>query len=220
MLTKLTFLASLLFALNVSLHAGCGGPHLYSDRGGDCPHGGITYGPGFITGNPDTVLSSVGTADTIHFSLYSDPDFCPPMDSVRWFRDGILIYTAPPGAHNYFQFAAAGPGTYTCKFNYWGMPAIYSITFSPATGISSLASDEPALSVYPNPSTNGIYTLNTAVDESYTIRVVDISGRIVYELNGNEQQITLDLSDYTPGFYSLVYTNANGRKRVKKLVYD
>jgi len=62
--------------------------------------------------------------------------------------------------------------------------------------------------------------VSSAVSEAYTILVLDIAGRVVYELKGKEQEITIDLSDHPPGFYSLVYTSANGRKRVKKLIYN
>ncbi|MCW3103900.1 MAG: hypothetical protein JWO09_2340 [Bacteroidetes bacterium] len=217
---QFTFLLLAFLSANTFVYAGCSGPYLSSDRGGSCPNGGMSYGPGYVSGNPDTVAVAFGASDTVHFSLYSDPGFCPPMDSVRWFRDGVLLYAAPIGALHEFRFAATGPGTYTCTFNYWGMHTIYSITFLAATPVPELSSEEEPLRIYPNPSANGIYTVSTAGNNVYTIQVLDISGRVVYELKGNEQQITLDLSDHTPGFYSLVYTDANGRKRVKKMVYN
>jgi hypothetical protein len=142
------------------------------------------------------------------------------MDSVKWYRDGILLFAAPPGAHNYFQYAAAGPGTYTCRFNYWGISTAFSITFSPATIISSLPDEAPFISIYPNPSANGIYTVTTARNEAYTIRILDITGRVVSELTGDQQSIAINLSSCAPGFYSFMYISADGRTRTKKLVYN
>ena len=196
-------------------NAGCGGPQMYASLGGYCPRAPMYTYPLTST---DTVTTPVAATDSIHIVLSANPD-CDQFDSVQWFKDGILLSTVPHTSLMDYTFDGMGPGTYTCKFK-----LTYRITFTivylPATttSIASLTAETNAINVYPNPS-NGIFTVDAGTDAlSYTITVSDVSGRIIKEIRGNEKILTVDISTYAPGFYSLAYIDNNGRRKTKKLI--
>ena len=63
----------------------------------------------------------------------------------------------------------------------------------------------PAISVYPNPST-GIVQIQGIPGEA-TIEVVNSQGQIIYSTEAQLQDLSIDLSDQTPGLY---FINING----------
>lgn len=67
-------------------------------------------------------------------------------------------------------------------------------------------------SIYPNPSTSGVFTINSmfknATDTENQINVMDINGRVVFStsLNNFNNEQTLDLSGLTNGIYFVEYS--------------
>ena len=74
------------------------------------------------------------------------------------------------------------------------------------TGISDdIKLNNKSVSVYPNPSYNGVFKLNT--DELFEVLVTDISGKFVLRTTSNQ---VIDLSDYPQGIYMLKGKNSVG----------
>lgn len=77
---------------------------------------------------------------------------------------------------------------------------------------------ENTFSIYPNPSTTGIFQINTLISNANnaenTIKVYDYSGQVVYvaELNNNS---TLDLSNLSNGIYFVTFNNGLGTETTK-----
>jgi len=55
------------------------------------------------------------------------------------------------------------------------------------------------ISIYPNPSQNGVYNLN--LSESGTLKITDINGKIIYSKLLNKNHTTVDLSGNSAGIY-------------------
>lgn len=68
-----------------------------------------------------------------------------------------------------------------------------------------------AISLYPNP-TQGVFTLNTA-DQTGTLTITDIAGRIIHCSSVTGSTTSIDLSANPPGVYYLCFTSAPGEFR-------
>ena len=69
------------------------------------------------------------------------------------------------------------------------------------TGLSEL--DALGIRIYPNP-TSGIFTVDSELKEFEALKIVDLSGRVVYEVsNLTESKIDLDISNESKGTYYL-----------------
>jgi Secretion system C-terminal sorting domain len=67
------------------------------------------------------------------------------------------------------------------------------------------------MKVFPNPS-NGIVNISLPSNDSYTLLIIDIQGRIVSKKEGiNDAQIQLNLSDWNSGIY---FVNLSTKNRV------
>jgi hypothetical protein len=76
-------------------------------------------------------------------------------------------------------------------------------------GLSELEGDN--FNVYPNPGT-GIFhvSLNNNVAEQVTVKVLDITGRVVLENTKDSDTFTLDLTGAATGSYTVAIQTANG----------
>jgi hypothetical protein len=83
---------------------------------------------------------------------------------------------------------------------------------------AGLLEENVSFSLFPNP-TNGISVLRTETPVS-SLKVVEISGRVVLELNGeNKTDLQLDLQEYSNGMYYLEGVTAKGIFRTRILRY-
>lgn len=74
------------------------------------------------------------------------------------------------------------------------------------------------ISVYPNPSKNGIFKLNNLSNEIEEIRVMNALGQTVYTNKPNGTISQLDLSNQHQGIYFMTVTSENGEKLTKRLL--
>lgn len=94
-----------------------------------------------------------------------------------------------------------------------------SIRSDNINSIETVAPDETT--IYPNPS-SGIAYINLGNRYYNSLQVINITGKILYELNGleNQRQIRLDLSNYASGAYLINMISDNGYKTCKKLILN
>ncbi|PLX06623.1 MAG: hypothetical protein C0596_14985 [Marinilabiliales bacterium] len=83
---------------------------------------------------------------------------------------------------------------------------------------SQLVTKHDIISVYPNPAKNVLFVENTNnTISSYSI--YDITGKLVYETNGFNRIISIDISDLKSGQYIISFDSEIGiikRKFIKK----
>ena len=84
---------------------------------------------------------------------------------------------------------------------------------------------QSALSVYPNPSSNGVFqvSLNDGIKAGTVLTVFDVMGRVVMtrELNATaigSKSVNLDLSNERSGVYTLRVSGASGFATSKLVV--
>ncbi|MBP5457875.1 MAG: T9SS type A sorting domain-containing protein, partial [Paludibacteraceae bacterium] len=75
-----------------------------------------------------------------------------------------------------------------------------------------------ALSVYPNPST-GVFTVDFGGDnaDNKTLRIFDLAGKIIYEVDILGKEASIDLSDQEKGIY-FMQSISNGKTNVQKII--
>jgi hypothetical protein len=92
-----------------------------------------------------------------------------------------------------------------------------NIISNTATGIDSSIDLISELILYPNPANNIINSrFTSSVNESITLNIYDLSGRIVKTWNATIQngnnKLEIDITDLNPGLYQLEMRNNNERK--------
>ena len=73
----------------------------------------------------------------------------------------------------------------------------------PSTGINSIKNDEPKISIYPNP-TIGLITIDFKnIEKNKGIKIYDFTGKLVKDLNTNNDQIQINLDGSSKGIYTI-----------------
>lgn len=124
-------------------------------------------------------------------------------------------YSGPGVTGTTFNPATAGVGTHTITYSYTDVDgctvtATSQITVSACTGIAENGGQTP-VHLYPNPST-GLVNLafQEPIEGETTVRVVDITGRVVFQTNLQAQQTVLNLQDQADGLYRIHIQTQNG----------
>ena len=78
---------------------------------------------------------------------------------------------------------------------------------------------DTAFSIYPNPSSNGIFKLSVLNQEKVSIQVFDISGRLITEKNNIRDNDQINLSQYQKGIY-IARLSSETKNKTLKLVID
>ena len=78
---------------------------------------------------------------------------------------------------------------------------------------------ETAFSVYPNPSSNGIFKLSVLNQEKVSVQVFDISGRLITKKNNLKDNDQINLSHYQKGIY-IARLSSETNNRTLKLFID
>lgn len=82
--------------------------------------------------------------------------------------------------------------------------------------------ENPSLTVYPNPATNNAALLfNATAKSKYAIRITDVSGKVIKNINGvseiGENKVFLNVSNFNSGTYFVIFTDAKNGKYSLKL---
>lgn len=130
-------------------------------------------------------------------SLACDPPsgcLSPPMYNL--YQDGSLFDSNPEGV---FQINWEVHEYYTTAQYYFGES-------DPSNTILITGVDEstaPAINIFPNPVSNEL-TIGNRNREDLTLRVLDHFGKRVITMQGNDSELTIDVSHLEPGVYFVV----------------
>lgn len=105
----------------------------------------------------------------------------------------------------------------------YSLPRLYKLLINPAytgsVGIKEVR-NSVKVTMYPNPANNEItVALSIAESPIETIRIMDVTGRVVKEVNNVYlHKATVDINDVNNGVYMVTLTLANGTESAKRLV--
>ena len=147
----------------------------------------IEFAVSTVTAHPGYILTPT-MADTFVCTIISGGGLAP---GYQWYRNGVPVAGATnntwavPGGylHNYDSIACQVVNTDLCS----GISSFewMHLTVDPNAnvGVQTIAGNEAVVNVMPNP-TNGVFaikgSLGAGVDESVTIEITDMLGRVVY----------------------------------------
>ena len=102
-------------------------------------------------------------------------------------------------------------------FKYWSRTLTVSEINSLCNNLS-IADESPVentfLTIYPNPSKDGIFNIKTNINDFNTIKAYNVLGELVYS---DKYNATVDLSNLSSGMY-FVRIEGSGKTEIKKLV--
>ncbi len=86
------------------------------------------------------------------------------------------------------------------------------------TAIENTVNETSSIDIYPNPSTGIVHIAFNNITANY-VAIYDIAGRMIHQMNiPADEIITLDLSQYPAGIYSIQVLDANQKTYVSKLI--
>jgi len=169
----------------------------------------IRHEPVFILSQPQT--RTVIQGDTIMFIVEVEGDFT----EFQWMKNGVELTDTMQisGATNdtlkISRISIDDAGTYTC--------IIRGICGDVYSNSAELFVDG-GITIYPNPTSGELHIHISRLEESYTVRVYDATGRLVKADQSTHNRLLLDMSDLRDGLYivSLVLENQTINYKVVK----
>ncbi len=71
--------------------------------------------------------------------------------------------------------------------------------------------------MFPNPTRSQL-NISTGICDNYSVEIVDVAGKLLFQQNYNEADITLSTSQFMPGFYLLKIKSGAGEKTQRLII--
>ncbi len=158
-------------------------------------------------------LPNVDTTDnsTVEHYVYSGGDNGSTVEFYKvlngghqWPSDSTTTHTYGVGTRNFDFHASTEIWRFFNQYTY--------------VGINENAAAGSVVSVYPNPSSSGVFTVELSNIVSASITVNNVLGEAIYSSAISNGNITIDLSSNAPGVYVYQIVNANGLLGNGKLI--
>ena len=194
----------------------------------------------YTTGLPNSDGQSLVTRnDTTYFAV---TERRADAGSSLLFYDSIYVYQTHAGASGWIRFQETIPDVTVCtlfdteeslllasnvsakglyRYNFNPIPdvpdTVDQIEYPPVeTALPSNISNTNEVKMYPNPVSNSL-TIES-IETIQSIRIYDLSGKIVKHSQVNGKGIVLDMSDLGEGMYLLQVQGQNGMQGMHKII--
>lgn len=205
--------------------------------GSVCVHGINACGAGSdrcitVFGNPSTPTTLTGNSNPCAGSdeVYSWPAVPGASQYQVIVPIGYTVLSGTPTISNFavINVTAASGQIGVKAVNSCGVSGTRTLLLSPVG--CRFAANQPdvmemlAIEVFPNPARGSVnLQFNSSLEnESYILKVTDMSGRMLNEINGKSVQGTnlhvVDISGYTAGIYLMTLTNSMGSQVIRLVV--
>lgn len=198
-----------------------------------------TWGVYYEYTDPGTGCSN--TSSTYNFTVNPEPwvDFDPfyPGAVIPLDEPPFIVTTGAPyggtysgpgfyqvGSNWWFSAADAGTGTHTATYTYTALSTgcdgeEYRTYTVGAVGIDEVTAAVDAVSIFPNPVSGNTLNLHGInLQELSSLKVVDVMGRILYENTNLSENIQLDVVNFAPGTYIILFMDVDGVSVNRKFV--
>lgn len=193
-------------SLAAASYDNCGMPKMHTSNGIQI---GVDYHPS---------VNSVSISTGLTFDLYLEVSHCSITSytvTYEFTKDSTysLAYSGGAVAH-LFQL----PGKYTVKYSYsgWFMEPFVFYLLQKTVGAPELASDNVAVSVYPNPATNLVYV--SSKEEVAELILMDLNSRIIIQCKVQSSNFELPVGELPKGVYLVRIATLNSRVAIKRIV--
>jgi hypothetical protein len=166
-----------------------------------------------LTGDMPNTMAHELAMDPDEKFLFAATDAGPyvySMDLQEWYNmSGI---SAPLQQYMSCEFI---PSTYTVRFATWGR-GIWDFNLTTMAGTSSYLASNNMFSVYPNPVTGDLITIQS--EEIGLISLYSINGKLIASENLNKTRQTFNVAELPNGMYLLELNSKKGARSTEKLV--
>jgi hypothetical protein len=115
----------------------------------------------------------------------------------------------PAGTHDIeWTITDYADNSYTCN---------YQLIVNQYNNINNIYDD--VISIYPNPTINGIINFEFANDDNYLITITDLFGKLIISQITNNQKEIIDISEYANGLY-LINVKSDNENFTTKLIKE
>ncbi len=164
-----------------------------------------------LTSNPDTVkvnaLPPTPTITAVGNILQSSAS-----SGNQWFLNGISI----SGATNQ-QYTVQASGLYTVQVTLNGCTATSAAYNFVATATVDPSAWNYDVTIFPNPVNENLYIINHS-NRKLAIRLIDITGKELLELNLNTANGTINMGKFAKGVYVVSITDKQRNETIHQLV--
>ncbi len=91
--------------------------------------------------------------------------------------------------------------------------------FDCETGINEVGNDKLLMKIYPNPS-NSTFNIQLPTQQGFSLSVIDITGKVVYENKNATNTITIDATGFSTGVYFIKAINQRTVLRSKGVIKE
>jgi hypothetical protein len=198
----------LLTLLTKSTFGGCLPPKLRTSHGVECPN--------YPTQKPMTVIY-VSAPDSFIVMVGSR---CQSLNKLSVIFDGdtITSTTLSPYSQGFSIKLPEKGGLYEAICSSWleKFHYLFMIQISPV-GIATLTQNNLSVQIFPNPAKDFIQVSNSS-ENIKSIKIKELSGRLLYANSFNQSTIELPIENYPPGIYFVEVTTLADKVEIKKLV--
>ncbi len=93
---------------------------------------------------------------------------------------------------------------------------VVKLEYAAGVGVEENMNSETNVLVYPNPANGNVLHLNTDIEGNYSATVLDVTGKIILNLNLTNFHSVIDISTLSAGTYFLNVVGENNQVEVKK----
>jgi hypothetical protein len=176
-----------------------------------------------ITVTP-TLNGCVGSAQSFQIAVNQTPTVAQsPLNQICVYGSSFTLSSGSPAGGTYsgsgvsagsFNPATAGVGTFPITYSYAQNActgtAVANITVSACASIEEQT--EQTLLLYPNPTSTILTVEGSDLVRYTTLELYDATGRVVQEWKVNKDKMSLDLSKYAVGSYSLHFIGVDNER--------
>jgi hypothetical protein len=137
---------------------------------------------------------------------------------------GTSTTLTPSGAstYTYSGGSAAVSPTATTVYTITGTSAAgcqasavtVTVMVNPCTSVNEQSAENHLLSVYPNPNT-GVFTLDANNIIIKSVKVMDVSGKVIYTSEANSSKHQIDITKFANGIYHIITETEKGTQSMK-----
>ena len=118
------------------------------------------------------------------------------------------------------NFTPATSGTFTPGYSFTNTAtgcsntASTTIVVNSCTGLDAFIKTGSGIEIHPNPN-SGEFTVEFANGEEKYIKVLDITGRLIYSGSGSQDKTVIDITSLADGMYYVLIQSANTNETIK-----
>jgi hypothetical protein len=190
------------------------------DQTGDCGTM-VTPEVNFFNGGTDSIEVFV---NRFHTNLPANWTSCFCFINCHPPTDDTLRFTLAPGENatigvGFNTDANPGMGVVRISIEQIGGNQKDTLSFSGSTMLAGIneISNSAFLKFYPNPVSEKL-VIKSTIDESYSIKLCDMKGRLITSYTGLSGETELPVGDLSHGEYLLTITYTSGKTETQKII--